>query len=96
MARCFDLGCSIKIRMCRPAQLTYQKKVKKWDNFSNFWPIVLKIGKQVNLTKPLATVTFFNYPNFFYQAARPTKTSAYREILQLPKLQYLSWKLDET
>ena len=36
-----------------------KKEVKKWDNFGNFWPIVLKIGIQVNLTKPLATVMFF-------------------------------------
>ena len=30
------------IRACGPAQLTYQLKVKIWDNFSNFWLIGLK------------------------------------------------------
>ena len=33
-----------KIRAYGPAQLTYQPKVKIWDNFGNFWLIGREFG----------------------------------------------------
>ena len=55
--RRFENDTFIKIHSCRPAQPTYQPKMKKWDNFGNFWPIKLKFCMQAPFTRPQATVS---------------------------------------
>ena len=50
--RHYENATFIKIHSCRLAQPTYQPKMKKWDNFGNFWPIKLKFGMQVPFTRP--------------------------------------------
>ena len=47
---CFDSKCFMEIRICIPAQPTYQPKVKIWYNFGNFWLIELIFGIWVHFT----------------------------------------------
>ena len=55
----------MKIRLCRPAQPTYQPKVKICDNFGNFWSIELEFGMRVHFLQLLATGTFCNNLTIF-------------------------------
>ena len=50
----------VKVHSCRPAQPTYRPKMKKWDNFCNFWPINQKFGMRVHLMHACVTVMFGN------------------------------------
>ncbi len=80
----FENGTFRKIRACRLAQPTYQPKVKKWDNFGNFWPIKLTFGMRVPITRLRATVTFGNDPTIFLLTNPTYQKVAYSEIFNLP------------
>ena len=85
---CFKNDTFKKICACRPAQPTYQPKVKKWDNFSNYWPIKLKFGMQVPFTYLHATVTFDNDPSIFLLTNPTYQKVAYSKIFNLPQLEH--------
>ena len=78
----------IKIRSCRPAWLTYQPKMKKWDNFSNFCLIKLKCGVQVQPMPLIVTETFGNGLTIFSLTDLTDLKIAYKEILKLPWLEH--------
>ena len=78
----------MKIRSCRLAQPTYQPKLKKWDNFSNFWPTNMKFGMQISFMCLHVTVTFGNDPTIFLPTNLTYQKVTYVKIFNLPYLDY--------
>ena len=91
-----DCERSMKICLCRPAQLTYQPKLKRWDTFGSFWLIKLKVVMQVPFMCPHATVTFGNNPTIFLPTNPTYQKVAYSKIFNLPQLEHFLQELDET